>query len=240
MQMISDEISANRDLLRVRRSVVNFRAKWKFAFEKAEAKRFTFGSERELRSVFGLPDDHQLLEQFERACVGLQTGIGQALRSVGRQRAPEMWVPTLVRRCNRIGVVESEPIQQEMSPLPKARAFARKCGVEEISRDWVYVIRRYARTLELLIVTDDSGENRWYAVPLTEWAVVGASVPISTSSSRLRSKKWNERPSAASQNDAWAQRRQMRLICQSGQASLYGGPLVQLIANDEEDDLLPG
>lgn len=99
----------------------------------------------------------------------------------------------------------------------------------------------HAYTPELLIETEVGGAKRWSAKPFTEWAVVGCSAPI-TNKSQLRPHEWDGRPSAQSQNAAWAERRQMRLICQLGQASLYGGPpaLTPLAAGGEEIDLFPG
>jgi hypothetical protein len=238
--MKNHQTSGNSDLVRVRRSVVNFRANWRQEFDKAGAKRLTFGSEQDMRIVFALPDDHQLLEQFDRACIGLRTRISRMLKSVGRQRAPEMSVPSFVRGCCKVRVIESEPIQQEKLALPQARDFARKCGAEEIRKDWQYVVRRHARTLELLIEIEEGDDKRWRTVPFTEWAVVGCAVPITTSRSRLRSKQWKGRPTAQSQNDAWAEKRQMELICQSGQASLYGGTFVRVAPGYKEEELFPG
>jgi hypothetical protein len=186
----SVEPSVARELVGARRATVNFRTKWKRAFENAGAKRLSFGREPDLRSVFALPDDHQLLEQFEHACVGHRTNIDHVLNSVERRRAPEMWVPTLVRGCKQVRVVESEPIQQEKLLLQQARAFARKYGVEELRKDWLYVIRRHASTPELLIEIEGGGEKRWRVNPFTEWAVVGCAVPITTIGPRLRPKKW--------------------------------------------------
>lgn len=236
--MSCGEISGNRALVRVRRSVVEFRAKWKRVFEDVGGKRFAFGRDSNLRIVFALPDDHPLLDQFEQACADLRMKTGRLLKAIGRQLGPEMWVPTIVRGSNRIGIVESELIQQQKRSSEQARAFARKCGIQEIRRDWQYVIRRHANTVELLIETADGGVRRRSTFPFTEWAVVGAAVSIKTSGAKLRWVEWEERASAEFKSDAWAEKRQMKLICQSGQASLYGGPPVRVIG-DNEEDLLP-
>jgi hypothetical protein len=61
--------------------------------------------------------------------------------------------------------------------------------------------------------------------------MVGAAVPNTVSSSLLRSKSdpvRNPRMTRGRLDGKW------KLICQSGQASLYGGPLAQIIGGDEE------
>ena len=234
-----NEPSVAQELIRARRTVLSFRAKWMRAFEEAGAKRLSFGCEPNIRCVFALPDDHTLIEQFESARGGLRTRLAQKLKSIGRAKAPEMWLPTLARSCIRVRVSESEPVQQLELSLQQARAFARKCGVQEIGKDGVYVLRRYASTPELLIETEVGGAKGWSAEPFTEWAVIGCSAPI-TNRSELRPRKWSGRPSAQSQNEAWAGRRKMNLICQSGQASLYGGSPVQPRGPDGEEELFLG
>ncbi|MFM0362137.1 hypothetical protein [Paraburkholderia sediminicola] len=208
-------------------------------FELAGAKQLAFKTAADIRRVFALSDDDSLLDEFAKANMAMQARILKTLSSEGRRRISGIWLPTLIRGCKVVRVVESQPIQQRNFSFAQARSFARKCSVGGITSDQRYVMRQHADVPELLVKTTDS---EGLVLPFTPWAIVGCVRPLPKTASELRVERSQSRPSAIDQNNAWAGKHKMQLICQKGNASLFAGvtPIasavpVEFLENGEEN-----
>jgi hypothetical protein len=214
---------AKSALIKTRKQVLDFRDKWETRIaERAEQCRGFKANRGDVRRLFFVFEEAELLDAFEKEMDRIEAMIQRLYAGTDLRRCSTLWTPTLIRRCTRLRLVSSPAVSQrrlsgrDLYRIPR-QALPVDDDVQVVERRTSG--KRYAlqfRARDVDSESEFSGE-----MPFTKWAVAERL----TDRARMRGDAPDipaqPRESSEDDSDSWAATRRARLIHASGPSNFY-------------------